>query len=83
MEILNFRRARQTEVRDIVHLASFDVQLTPDCRILGCRLMRAQDGKHLVYGPMARQGRAVTFSRELAEKITMEAVSANEHLEAA
>lgn len=82
MEILNFRRQWHPDGRDIEQVGTFDVQLTPDCRILGCRLMQAKDGKRLVYGPISRRGRAVTFSRTLAEKIT-EAASANEFSESA
>lgn len=79
MQVLNVRRIPSGETQGVRQVAQFDVQLTPECRILGCRLMRAPDGSHFVYGPMGRQGRVVTFGHDLAVKMTREAVSANDN----
>jgi hypothetical protein len=75
MEILNIRPATDNGHR-IKQIAVFDLQLLPDCRLFGLRLMQAPDGNRFVYGPQARGHRAATFANELAIEITREAVTA-------
>lgn len=59
-------------------LATIDVELSPDVRLYGLRLMRMRDGKHLVFAPQSGQRRTATFSVPMAERLTTLAVEALE-----
>ncbi|MCZ4287864.1 hypothetical protein [Hoeflea alexandrii] len=59
-------------------VAFLDVELTPDVRLYGLRLVRQPDGRHMVYAPQAGQRRVATFSKPLAQSITDAAVAALE-----
>lgn len=64
-------------------LAFFDLELTPDVRLYGLRLLEAPGGNRVVYAAQAGSRRTATFSRSLAEAITklisteLEAVTAD------
>lgn len=51
-------------------IASFDLQLTDDCRLYGLRLLRMRDGKILTFAPQSGPRRVATFAAPLAERIT-------------
>lgn len=51
-------------------IASFDLQLTDDCRLYGLRLLRMRDGNILTFAPQSGPRRVATFAAPLAERIT-------------
>ena len=51
-------------------LATFDLELTPDCRLYGLRLLQMRDGRLLTFAPQSGARRVATFATSLAEKIT-------------
>ena len=53
-----------------------DVEISPDVRLYGLRVVRQPDGKHIVYAPQCGQRRSATFSRPFAEELTAAAVDA-------
>ena len=59
-------------------IARFDIQLTPDCRIYGLRLIEAENGRRLTYAPSAGGIRLATFAPAMADKITRAACDALE-----
>ncbi|TIN33351.1 MAG: hypothetical protein E5Y10_32590 [Mesorhizobium sp.] len=73
MKILDIRPAPPGVGRTI---ANFDVQLTPDCRFYGLRLVEAEGGRHLTYAPNSHGVRVATFTRELADTISRAASAA-------
>lgn len=70
-------------------VASFDLQLTDDCRLYGLRLLRMRDGNILTFAPQSGPRRVATFASSLAERITQlaldeyEALTANDNHPAA
>ena len=83
MQILDLRPAPPGAGRKT--LATFDIQLTDDCRMYGLRLIQQSDGRRLTYAPSAGGNRVATFTPSLAETITraagaaLEAVNADVH----
>jgi hypothetical protein len=69
MEVLNLEAVAERG-GGMRTLALFDLQLTPDVRMHGLRLMEAPDGNQFTYAAKCGQRRAATFARPLAEKIT-------------
>jgi hypothetical protein len=63
-------------------LATIDIELSPDVRLYGLRLLRMADGKHLVFAPQSGQRRTATFSSALAAELTAMAVAAYEQVAA-
>jgi hypothetical protein len=66
-------------------IAHFDLQLTPEVRLHGMKLLRNDTGRTITYAPQSGVRRTATFARPLAEKITaaalksyMEATTAND-----
>ncbi|MEF2549986.1 hypothetical protein VQ042_01225 [Aurantimonas sp. A2-1-M11] len=76
MRINHLERVASNPAKDVKALAVFDLELSDDCRIYGLRLMRAPDGRHLVYAPSGNGGRRLaTFSTALAAEIAEIAAS--------
>lgn len=48
----------------------FDLELTPEVRMYGLRLLRMKDGRLLTFAPQSGYRRVATFASSLAEKIT-------------
>lgn len=63
-------------------IASFDLQLTDDCRLYGLRLLRMRDGNILTFAPQSGPRRVATFAASLAERITQLALDQYEALTA-
>lgn len=57
-------------------VATIDIELSPDVRLYGLRLLRMADGKHLVFAPQAGQRRTATFSNGFAQRLTAVALDA-------
>lgn len=57
-------------------LCTIDIELNPDVRMYGLRLLRMRDGKHILYAPQSGQRRVATFSPALAERLTALALEA-------
>ncbi|QCL92902.1 hypothetical protein [Agrobacterium tumefaciens] len=55
-------------------IASFDLQLTADCRLYGLRLLRMRDGNILTFAPQSGPRRVATFAAPLAARITKLAI---------
>ena len=55
-----------------------DVELNEHIRLYGLRVVRQEDGRHLLYAPQAGQRRTATFSKPMAERLTALAVEALE-----
>lgn len=51
-------------------IAVFDLQLTPECRLYGLRLLRMRDGRLLTFAPQSGYRRVATFATSLAAEIT-------------
>lgn len=56
-------------------VARFDVQLTPEVRMFGLRLVRVAKG-YRVYSPSAFGSNVATFAPALAEKLSRAALAA-------
>ncbi len=72
MKILNIRppvdHASNARFQE---LARFDIELTPDCRIYGLRLVKASGTNRLLTHAPSNGGiRLATFSQALADQIT-------------
>ena len=76
MKVLYCHPTRGRGQRDC--LAFVDFELNEHIRLMGLRLIRQPDGRHMIYAPQAGQRRAATFSKPLAEHITALAVEAYE-----
>lgn len=63
-------------------IAVFDLQLTPEARLYGLRLLRMRDGRLLTFAPQSGARRVATFAAPLAERITSLAVDQYEALTA-
>ena len=50
--------------------AFFDIELSDDIRVFGCKLQQKPDGRFLSYPPSGRGARTMTFSPELSDKIS-------------
>lgn len=79
MQILDIQPLPPDGRSGVRHVATFNLQITPGCRLYGLRLMQAPDGNMFVYGPQARGQRAATFSTDFAIELTREAVTAYEN----
>lgn len=55
-------------------LALFDLQLTPEVRMHGMKLLQSPDGKCITYAAQSGPRRTATFARSLAERITAAAL---------
>lgn len=64
-------------------LCTVDVELNPEVRLYGLRLLRMRDGKHLVFAPQSGTRRCATFSPAMAERLTALALEAWERVDAA
>lgn len=63
-------------------LAFFDLEFSLDIRLYNLRLLGAEDGTHLVYGPRLNGAELATFSRPLRDAIlelALEALEVNIH----
>ncbi len=71
MRILDLKPACGNGGGAVKLVANFDLELSPDVRLLGLRLMEAADGRRLVYAANANGGRrTATFSPTMAQAIT-------------
>lgn len=59
-------------------IAFVDVEIGPELRMYGLRIVRQPDGRHLVYSPQAGHRRTATFGKAMAEQITVLALEALE-----
>lgn len=69
MQILDFQLIDEPSGRHRA-AAVFDLQLTPDCRLYGLRLLRMADGRLLTFAPQSGYRRVATFAAPLASEIT-------------
>ena len=70
MRITDIQRTTPLPSKAVRALATFDLELSSDVRIFGCKLMEAPDGRRLVYAPSANGGRRLaTFSPALSDQI--------------
>ncbi|GLR49719.1 hypothetical protein KYK30_14265 [Shinella yambaruensis] len=69
MQILDFQLIDEPSGRHRA-AAVFDLQLTPECRLYGLRLLRMADGRLLTFAPQAGYRRVATFAAPLASEIT-------------
>lgn len=76
MQILSITPTPDDGRPGVREVAKFDLQVTPEVRLLGCKLMQAPDGKRFSYGPAARGNRAATFTHDYAVRVTKEAEKA-------
>lgn len=81
MQILDFQLIDEPSGRHRA-AAVFDLQLTPDCRLYGLRLLRMADGRLLTFAPQAGYRRVATFAAPLASEITKLATDQYEALTA-
>ncbi|SCB41716.1 hypothetical protein [Rhizobium multihospitium] len=51
-------------------IACFDLELTPEVRLYGLRLLKMRDGRLLTFAPQSGYRRVATFAAPLAERIT-------------
>lgn len=77
MKIIGIYPMQGDERRASTCLARFNLQLTPDVRILGLRLVATGDGLKIHQPSINGGGRSATFSPELCEKI--KALAATEY----
>lgn len=70
MQIIDFEPVAQRG-GNVRAVATFNLQLTPDVRLYGCRLMEAADGNRFIYAAQVGPRRAATFAKPLAEQITV------------
>nr|WP_314095163.1 hypothetical protein [uncultured Shinella sp.] len=76
MRILDLKPAVGNGGGAVKLVANFDLELSPDVRLFGLRLIEAADGRRLVYAANANGGRrSATFSPTLAAAITKAAAS--------
>jgi hypothetical protein len=74
MRVTEIQRITPQTGKALRVLATFDLELSSDVRLFGLRLMRAPDGRLLVYAPSANGGRrTATFSPSMAAAITLAA----------
>jgi hypothetical protein len=57
-------------------VAHFDLQLTPDVRLFGFKLVRGSGGQYVVHAANIHGVKAATFSRELHHQIVRAAAQA-------
>jgi hypothetical protein len=57
-------------------LGTIDLELTPDVRLYGLRLLQMPDGAKILYAPHAGHRRSATFSPALAKTLTTMAMDA-------
>ena len=73
MKIISIRPAPPgTDGRAIAH---FDVEITPDLRLMGLRLVET-NGRYLTYAPNSHGRPTATFSRHLANDLSRAASAA-------
>jgi len=76
MRILQIQAAIDSGGGNFRDIATFDIELTEEVRLCRLRLVKAPDGNHLIYGPVAAGKRCMTFHPTIARKITELAVQA-------
>jgi hypothetical protein len=76
MHILSITPSHSDGGGSVREVARFDLQLSPDVRLYGLRLMQTPEGRHLTYAPSSAGRRFATFAPTLVEDITISAVSA-------
>lgn len=76
MRILSIQPAIDRGGGSFRDVATFDLELSDEVRLCRLRLLRAPDGKHLTYAPVASGKRCMTFHPTIARKITELAVQA-------
>jgi hypothetical protein len=67
-------------------LATIDLELNEHIRLYGLRLLKMEDGRHLVFSPQSGKRKTATFSPELSQEITelaLQRIDALEKLNAA
>lgn len=76
MEVLSISPTPHDGRPGVREIAKFDLQVTPDVRLHGCKLRQTPDGKRFSYGPAARGNRAASFTHDFAVRVTQEAAHA-------
>lgn len=76
MKILYCHPTGERGAKDCV--AFVDVELNEDIRLYGLRLVRQPDGAHFLFAPQSGPRRTATFSKPLAERLTVLALEALE-----
>jgi hypothetical protein len=76
MKLLFARPLAEPDKGGHLCLGTIDIELTPDARLYGLRLLRMRDGQIRLFAPNAGKRRAATFSPELTERLTQMAVEA-------
>ncbi|WP_424981598.1 hypothetical protein [Maritalea sp. S77] len=62
-------------------IATIDIELNEHVRLYGLRLLKMEDGRHLVFSPQSGKRRTATFSPELSQEITDMAIQRLDALE--
>lgn len=70
MRILKIEPTFGTAPSGLRNRAFFDIELSEDIRVYGCKLQQKPDGRFLSYPPSGRGARTMTFSPELSDKIS-------------
>jgi len=73
LQILNMRPAPPGVGRTVAH---FDLQLTPDARLYGFKLVMGAGGQYVVHSANIHGVKAATFTRELHHQIVRAAAQA-------
>jgi len=76
MKILYCHPTGERGAKDCV--AFVDVELNEHIRLYGLRLVRQPDGAHFLFAPQSGPRRTATFSKPLAERLTVLALEALE-----
>lgn len=70
MRILYTHRLDEPQRDGHTCLCTVDVELNDHVRLYALRLLRMQDGKHLLFAPNAGKRRSATFSPALSARLT-------------
>ncbi len=63
MNIRKMRAIRQDpSPRGFRTLGKFNLEVTPDVTVYNCSLVRAPDGRHMLYGPASTAGETLSVS---------------------
>lgn len=85
MQILYTRLVDEPERAGTQCLATIDLEVSPDLRLYGLRLLRMADGEHRLFAPQIGQRsgarRVASFSTDLAKRLTDMALRAVENIQ--
>jgi hypothetical protein len=76
MRVLYAHPIVEPETKATRCLGTIDLELSPDVRLYGLRLLHMPDGKKILFAPHAGHRRTATFSPELGKTLTAMAIEA-------